>query len=153
MAITICALLWPRGLARYLGEPNQGAMEGAGLEPDRLRAMESRPLGQAWALDALWVCSRGRSSRPPTRRPRSAGSSGSGWGCSAAACGRSRIVPEPLQVVGRLTLQAWANEGFVDLVAGGGGLGAVGLESLVLLGFAAVLFTVGALRLRPALGR
>lgn len=48
-----------RSIGRYLGEPDQGALTDAGLEDASLadgglRAMESRPLGHAWVLDALW---------------------------------------------------------------------------------------------------
>jgi len=44
-----------RSIGRWLGDPDEAALADAGLDPDRLRVVESRPLGPAWLLDALWA--------------------------------------------------------------------------------------------------
>jgi len=60
----------------------------------------------------------------------------------------SEFFPEIAQVAARALPTAWAMQGLTDLVMRGQGLPAVLPEAAVLLGFAAVFFTVGVWRFR-----
>jgi ABC-2 type transport system permease protein len=63
------------------------------------------------------------------------------------------MVGPTMQAVGHLMPQAWAMDGFVKLVYGHQGVGAILPEALVLAGFAVVLSTLAALKLRSTLVR
>lgn len=58
------------------------------------------------------------------------------------------IVPDTMVTVGHLTPHAWAVDGWVELVARGGGVSDIARELAVLLGFALVLGVLAAHRLR-----
>lgn len=61
------------------------------------------------------------------------------------------IVPAPMRAIGHLTPHAWAMDGFADLFERGEGLGGIGLEVGVLVGVAALLVTIGLVRIGPRL--
>ncbi len=63
------------------------------------------------------------------------------------------VVGPTMQAVGHLTPQAWAMDGFVKLVYGHQGVAAILPEALVLAGFAVVLCTLAAVKLRSTLVR
>ena len=58
------------------------------------------------------------------------------------------IMPEAMQQIGNITPQAWAIQGYQDVLVRGQGLGGIWLESGVLLIFAAVFTAVGVWRFR-----
>jgi ABC-2 type transport system permease protein len=61
------------------------------------------------------------------------------------------IVPEPMRVVGHLFPQAWAMDGFIDLIAKGEDVAGIAVELAVLGAFAAVLLALATWRLRKTL--
>jgi ABC-2 type transport system permease protein len=61
------------------------------------------------------------------------------------------IVPEPMQAAGHLFPHAWAMDAWIELIGRGGGVGDIATELAVLAGFVAVLFPLGAWRLRRAI--
>lgn len=61
------------------------------------------------------------------------------------------IVPPAMRIAGHVVPHAWAMDGWTDLVLDGEGLGAVAVELVVLGGYAAVLLSLAAWRLRVAL--
>ncbi len=58
------------------------------------------------------------------------------------------VVPSWMQTAGHLSPAAWAMDGFHAIISFGGGVSAVALPCLVLLGYALVFFTLGARLLR-----
>jgi ABC-2 type transport system permease protein len=58
------------------------------------------------------------------------------------------LFPETVQNIVRIFPTTWAMQGLLDLTLRGGGMTEILLESLVLLGFAGVFFTVGVMRFR-----
>jgi ABC-2 type transport system permease protein len=58
------------------------------------------------------------------------------------------LFPPAIQTVVKILPTTWAMEGMLDLVLRGGGLSDILPEATVLLGFAAVFFTIGVLRFR-----
>lgn len=58
------------------------------------------------------------------------------------------MFPETVQNIVKVLPTTWAMEGMLDLVLRGGGLTDILLESGVLLGFAAIFFTIGVARFR-----
>ena len=58
------------------------------------------------------------------------------------------IVPDTVRQIGHLTPHAWAVDGLVEVVFGGGTIGSVGVELAVLAGFAVVLSFFAARSLR-----
>lgn len=58
------------------------------------------------------------------------------------------IMPEAMQQIGNITPQAWAIQGYQDVLVRGQGLGGVWLEAAVLLIFAAVFTAIGVWRFR-----
>jgi ABC-2 type transport system permease protein len=58
------------------------------------------------------------------------------------------LFPPAIQTVVKILPTTWALEGMLDLVLRGGGLSDILPEATVLLGFAAVFFTIGVLRFR-----
>ena len=58
------------------------------------------------------------------------------------------IMPEAMQQIGNVTPQAWAIQGYQDVLVRGQGLGGVWLEAGVLLIFAAVFTAIGVWRFR-----
>ncbi|MDE2868155.1 MAG: ABC transporter permease [Chloroflexota bacterium] len=58
------------------------------------------------------------------------------------------IMPEAMQQIGNITPQAWAIQGYQDVLVRGQGLGGVWLEACVLLIFAAVFTVIGVWRFR-----
>ena len=58
------------------------------------------------------------------------------------------IMPEAMQQIGNITPQAWAIQGYQDVLVRGQGLGGIWLESGVLLIFAAVFTAIGVWRFR-----
>ena len=58
------------------------------------------------------------------------------------------IMPEAMQQIGNITPQAWAIQGYQDVLVRGQGLGGVWLESGVLLIFAVVFTAIGVWRFR-----
>jgi ABC-2 type transport system permease protein len=58
------------------------------------------------------------------------------------------IMPSFLQTLSRLTPQAWAMQGFQDVLIRGCGVSQVLTESAILMGFAAVFFSIGVWRFR-----
>ena len=58
------------------------------------------------------------------------------------------IMPEAMQQIGNITPQAWAIQGYQDILVRGQGLGGVWLESGMLLIFAAVFTAIGIWRFR-----
>ncbi len=58
------------------------------------------------------------------------------------------IMPEAMQQIGNITPQAWAIQGYQDVLVRGQGLGGIWLEAGVLLIFAAVFTAVGVWRFR-----
>lgn len=61
------------------------------------------------------------------------------------------IVPESMQTLGHLFPHAWAMDAWIELIGRGGGFGDIITELAVLAGFVAVLFPLGAWRLRRAI--
>jgi ABC-2 type transport system permease protein len=62
-----------------------------------------------------------------------------------------QIVPPVLRTVGHVTPQAWAMDGFIELIGRRGNLASIAPDLLVLAGFAVVLVPTAAWRLRRAL--
>jgi ABC-2 type transport system permease protein len=58
------------------------------------------------------------------------------------------LFPPAIQTIVKILPTTWAMEGMLDLVLRGGGLSDILPEAAVLLGFAAVFFTIGVLRFR-----
>ena len=58
------------------------------------------------------------------------------------------IMPEAMQQIGNITPQAWAIQGYQDVLVRGQGIGGVWLEAGVLLIFAAVFTAIGVWRFR-----
>ena len=58
------------------------------------------------------------------------------------------IMPEAMQQIGNITPQAWAIQGYQDVLVRGQGLGGIWLETGVLLIFAAVFTAIGVWRFR-----
>lgn len=61
------------------------------------------------------------------------------------------IVGRTMRTVGHVTPQAWAVDGWVEILSRGGGITDIGRQLTVLAGFAAVLLTIAAFRLRARL--
>ena len=64
------------------------------------------------------------------------------------AWGPLEITPENFQQIARLTPVAWIIDGFQDIIIRGQGLEAVWLSSVVLLGYAGILFVFAIWRFR-----
>lgn len=58
------------------------------------------------------------------------------------------LFPATVQTIVKILPTTWAMQGLLDLVLRGGGLTDILLESVVLLGFAGVFFTIGVIRFR-----
>ena len=61
------------------------------------------------------------------------------------------IVPKTMRAVGHVTPQAWAMDGFIDLIVRGEGLAGIVPQLAVLIGVAAVLLPLAAWRLRKSI--
>jgi ABC-2 type transport system permease protein len=89
------------------------------------------------------------------RTPEQAGSIGAPLGIAAGMLGGCmwplEIVPEPMQQFGHIFPHAWAMDAWIELIGRGGGIGDIVTELAVLAGFVAVLFPLGAWRLRRAI--
>lgn len=89
------------------------------------------------------------------RTPEQAGAIGAPMGIAAGMLGGCmwplEIVPKPMQTFGHIFPHAWAMDAWIELIGRGGGLGDVLTEFAVLAGFIAVLFPLGAWRLRRAI--
>ena len=89
------------------------------------------------------------------RTPEQAGSIGPPLGIGLGMLGGCmwplEIVPEPMQAFGHLFPHAWAMDAWIELIGRGGGLADIATELAVLAGFVAVLFPLGAWRLRRAI--
>jgi len=89
------------------------------------------------------------------RTPEQAGSIGAPLGIAAGMLGGCmwplEIVPEPMQQFGHIFPHAWAMDAWIELIGRGGGIGDITTELAVLAGFVAVLFPLGAWRLRRAI--
>ena len=58
------------------------------------------------------------------------------------------IVPDFMQIIGRISPVAWAMDGFKNIVLRGQGLGSVLLPAGILLGYAAAFFALAAWRFK-----
>ena len=89
------------------------------------------------------------------RTPEQAGSIGAPMGIAAGMLGGCmwplEIVPKPMQTFGHIFPHAWAMDAWIELIGRGGGFADVLTEFAVLAGFIAVLFPLGAWRLRRAI--
>ena len=84
-----------------------------------------------------------------------AGSMGVFLGLGLAALGGCmvplEIFPDTMQTVAHITPHAWGLDGFAELIRRGGTVGDIGLELVVLAGFAALFLALGTWRLRAKL--
>jgi ABC-2 type transport system permease protein len=84
-----------------------------------------------------------------------AGSMGVFLGLGLAALGGCmvplEIFPDTMQTIAHITPHAWGLDGFAELIRRGGTVGDIGLELLVLAGFAALFLALGTWRLRAKL--
>lgn len=87
--------------------------------------------------------------------PEQAGAIGAPMGIAAGMLGGCmwplEIVPETMQRIGHIFPHAWAMDAWIELIGRGGGIGDVATELAVLAGYVAVLFPLGAWRLRRAI--
>lgn len=89
------------------------------------------------------------------RTPEQAGAIGAPMGIAMGMLGGCmwplEIVSETMQRVGHIFPHAWAMDAWIDLIGRGGGFSDILPELAVLAGFVAVLFPLGAWRLRRAI--
>lgn len=87
--------------------------------------------------------------------PEQAGAIGAPLGIGAGMLGGCmwplEIVPDTMRTVGHALPHAWAMDAWIELIGRGGGLADISTELAVLAAFVAVLFPLGAWRLRRAI--